>query len=109
VQNGKFTPTHGSINLLRKELHKNPEVSGKSCKPLKESFLLENKPLMKSLRNRGAGIALSTNLKKKTVLFRCELDALPIEEINSFEHRSLINGVSHKCDMMVIYDSMRSS
>jgi metal-dependent amidase/aminoacylase/carboxypeptidase family protein len=46
----------------------------------------------------GAGIALSTNLKKREkVLFRCELDALPIEEINSFEHRSLINGVSHKC------------
>jgi hypothetical protein len=28
-----------ALILLRKELHKNPEVSGKSCKPLKESFL----------------------------------------------------------------------
>jgi metal-dependent amidase/aminoacylase/carboxypeptidase family protein len=27
-------------------------------------------------------------------LFRCELDALPIHEINTFEHRSLTNGVS---------------
>jgi metal-dependent amidase/aminoacylase/carboxypeptidase family protein len=26
-----------------------------------------------------------------------ELDALPIHEINTFEHRSLTNGVSHKC------------
>jgi metal-dependent amidase/aminoacylase/carboxypeptidase family protein len=33
----------------------------------------------------------------KTILFRCELDALPIHEINTFEHRSLTNGVSHKC------------
>jgi metal-dependent amidase/aminoacylase/carboxypeptidase family protein len=33
----------------------------------------------------------------KTVLFRCELDALPIDEINTFEHRSVNNGVSHKC------------
>jgi hypothetical protein len=39
-----------ALILLRKELHKNPEVSGKSCKPLKESFFLENKPLMKSLQ-----------------------------------------------------------
>jgi hypothetical protein len=30
-----------------------------------------------------------------------ELDALPIEEINSFEHRSLINGFPIK-DMMVM-------
>jgi metal-dependent amidase/aminoacylase/carboxypeptidase family protein len=35
--------------------------------------------------------------KRKTILFRCELDALPIHEINTFEHRSLTNGVSHKC------------
>jgi metal-dependent amidase/aminoacylase/carboxypeptidase family protein len=34
---------------------------------------------------------------RKTILFRCELDALPIHEINTFEHRSLTNGVSHKC------------
>jgi hypothetical protein len=25
----------------------------------------------------------------KTILFRCELDALPIDEINTFEHRSV--------------------
>jgi metal-dependent amidase/aminoacylase/carboxypeptidase family protein len=35
--------------------------------------------------------------RRKTVLFRCELDALPIDEINTFEHRSVNNGVSHKC------------
>jgi metal-dependent amidase/aminoacylase/carboxypeptidase family protein len=45
----------------------------------------------------------------ETVLFRCELDALPIEEINSFEHRSLINGVSHKCGHDGHEHSMRSS
>jgi metal-dependent amidase/aminoacylase/carboxypeptidase family protein len=25
------------------------------------------------------------------------IDALPIDEINTFEHRSVNNGVSHKC------------
>jgi hypothetical protein len=39
-----------ALILLRKELHKNPEVSGKSCKPLKESFLLGKTELMKSLQ-----------------------------------------------------------
>lgn len=31
------------------------------------------------------------------IVIRCELDALPIEEENDFEHRSLNSGVSHKC------------
>lgn len=33
----------------------------------------------------------------KTLLFRCELDALPIQEANSFSHRSTQQGISHKC------------
>lgn len=32
-----------------------------------------------------------------TIVFRCELDALPIEEANVFDHRSMRAGVSHKC------------
>jgi amidohydrolase len=32
-----------------------------------------------------------------SLLFRADMDALPIEEINDFEHRSKTKGVSHKC------------
>ncbi|MEZ5198853.1 MAG: hypothetical protein R2764_21500 [Bacteroidales bacterium] len=32
-----------------------------------------------------------------TVLFRCELDALPIDEVNQLSYRSSQYGVSHKC------------
>ncbi len=32
-----------------------------------------------------------------TTLIRCELDALPIEETNTFAHRSTHSGVSHQC------------
>ena len=32
-----------------------------------------------------------------TVLFRTDIDALPIEEINTFGHKSQKEGVSHKC------------
>ena len=32
-----------------------------------------------------------------SILFRCELDALPIKETNSFEHKSVKNTISHKC------------
>ncbi len=33
----------------------------------------------------------------KSICFRAELDALPIEEANDFAHQSLTKGVSHKC------------
>jgi metal-dependent amidase/aminoacylase/carboxypeptidase family protein len=41
------------------------------------------------------GVLAIYNGKKagKTILFSCELDALPIDEINTFEHRS-VNQVS---------------
>lgn len=32
-----------------------------------------------------------------TILFRCELDALPIQEENNFAYHSTIDGISHKC------------
>ena len=87
--------------LLRKELHKYPEVSGKEVETAKRiTSFLENYPADEVITNiGGTGIIAIYKGEKpgKTVLFRCELDALPIEEINTFEHRSLSNGVSHKC------------
>jgi amidohydrolase len=87
--------------LLRKELHKNPEVSGKELETAKRivAFLENQDPDEIITEIGGSGIVAIYKAKEagKTVLFRCELDALPIEEINIFEHRSLINGVSHKC------------
>ena len=32
-----------------------------------------------------------------TIVIRCELDALPIQETNEFKHRSKHKGISHKC------------
>jgi metal-dependent amidase/aminoacylase/carboxypeptidase family protein len=35
--------------------------------------------------------------KKRVKQFYFRLDALPIDEVNTFEHRSVNKGVSHKC------------
>lgn len=90
-----------SLVLLRKELHQHPEVSGKELETAKRivAFLQKHAPDEIITEIGGAGIAAIYKAKQagKTVLFRCELDALPIEEINTFEHRSITNGVSHKC------------
>lgn len=89
------------LTQLRKQLHQHPEVSGKEVETAKRiTSFLENYPPDKIITEIGkTGIVAIYRGKQagKTVLFRCELDALPIEEINTFEHRSVINGVSHKC------------
>jgi amidohydrolase len=89
------------VTLLRKELHKYPEVSGKEINTAKRIIsFLENYPPDEIISNMGTTGILAIYKGKeegKTVLFRCELDALPIDEINTFEHRSVNNGVSHKC------------
>ncbi len=86
---------------LRQELHKYPEVSGDESKTAQRilDFLSKYKPnqVITNLGGNGVLAIYKGNEKGKSILFRCELDALPIQEINSFEYKSSINGVSHKC------------
>ena len=86
---------------LRQELHKYPEVSGNEKETAKRVLdFLSNYPPSQVITNLGgAGILAIYKGKEegKSVLFRCELDALPIQEINTFKHKSSITGVSHKC------------
>jgi amidohydrolase len=90
-----------SLMLLRKELHTNPELSGKEFETAKRilAFLKKNSPdeIITEVGITGIIAIYKGHKPGKTVLFRCELDALPIEEINTFEHKSVTKGISHKC------------
>jgi amidohydrolase len=86
---------------LRQELHKHPEVSGNEYKTAQRifDFLSKYKPNQVIKNLGGVGILAIYKGKEdgKSILFRCELDALPIQEINEFDYKSLYEGVSHKC------------
>ncbi|WP_026704219.1 amidohydrolase [Flavobacterium soli] len=89
------------LQEVRRDLHQHPEVSGKEFKTSEriETFLQQYKPddLITSIGTTGIVAIYRGKKSGKNTLFRCELDALPIEESNTFDHRSTINGVSHKC------------
>ena len=91
------------ILTLRKHLHQNPELSGCEFKTAKtiSTFLQQYHPdqLLEGLGNGTGIIAVyhPTHEVKQSIMFRCELDALPIQEINDFEHKSVTAEVSHKC------------
>jgi amidohydrolase len=89
------------IISLRKTLHKNPEVSGKEKQTAKrlKTFLEKLKPdkLYTGLAGHGLLAVFDSGKEGPALLLRADIDALPIQEVNDFEHRSTNDGVAHKC------------
>ena len=86
---------------LRRELHAHPETAMEeewTAKRITE-YLEALKPdeLLTGIGGTGVLARFDGKAEGPELLFRCELDALPIEEENDFAHRSTIDGKSHKC------------
>ncbi len=96
---------------MRRVIHQNPELSGVEYETAAflKGWLRELNPDEIVTDIGGCGIAAIFNAEKPgpRILFRSELDALPIEEINDFSYRSKNPGISHKCGhdghMAIIY------
>jgi amidohydrolase len=92
---------HSKILDLRKELHKYPELSGKEVETARriKTFIDSNYPtkIIENIGGFGLAAVYDYGEGGSTIAFRCELDALPIEEENTFEYRSTVSGISHKC------------
>ncbi len=92
---------HDKIVKLRKDLHKNPELSGSefhTALRIKE-FLRNPAPsrIIEHVGGHGLMVVYEFDQKGPVIVIRCELDALPIGEANTFDHRSIVSGSSHKC------------
>ncbi|SDM35168.1 amidohydrolase [Catalinimonas alkaloidigena] len=86
---------------LRRHLHAHPERSGHEAQTsrLVRDHLgaLGYTDLLHGFAQHSVLAVLTTGRPGPTLLFRCELDALPIQELNRFAHRSQTADVSHKC------------
>jgi len=82
-------------------LHQNPELSNLEHQTAQRvvNFLKPLNPaqILTGIGGTGVVAIFKGNAPGDHVLFRCELDALPITEKNTFAHRSVVPGVSHKC------------
>src|SRR5687767_11645364 len=91
---------HSAILQLRKYIHQHPELSGFEEQTARQiiEFISTHHPakIIDSIGGHGF-VAIYEFGEGPVILFRSELDALPIEEANEFEHRSIYKGVSHKC------------
>ncbi len=108
------------IAAFRRELHSRPELS--ECETWTAKTIASRLSLARpdkivdqlGTMKTGLCAVFDSAQPGATVLIRAELDALPIQESNTFDHRSTSNGVSHKCGhdghmatLVAVADSLR--
>ena len=90
-----------NLVAFRRRLHERPELSGEEGETAGAalSFLASAPPdrLIKALGGHGLAAIYEGAAPGPTVMFRAELDALPIEEVSDAPHRSRIPGKAHLC------------
>ncbi len=88
------------IIKLRQELHKYPEVSNDEYKTSERiiKFVKKFNPdeIIK-LGETGVAFAFNGIEKGKTIVFRAELDALPIKDKSGVEYESVNDHITHSC------------
>lgn len=93
--------TVSDATALRRALHRAPEISHHETATARAitAFVGDYSPDEVTVQLGGNGVAVVYRGLEPgpTVLIRSELDALPIDEVNDFAHRSQREHVSHKC------------
>ncbi len=89
------------LTAFRRALHKFPEISGEEVETAKTivSALEPMAPtqVISGLGGHGVAAIFDSGVEGETLLFRCELDALPIHEKSDNEWRSKLDGKGHLC------------
>ncbi|HCW83524.1 MAG TPA: amidohydrolase, partial [Rhodobacteraceae bacterium] len=89
------------LTEFRRELHRHPELSGEevetASKIAAELKALSPTRILTGLGGHGVAAVFDSGKDGPTVLFRAELDALPIEERNDIAWLSQTHGKSHVC------------
>jgi len=90
-----------SLIAFRHQLHKVPETAHQEKKTAErvKDFLSDYSPdeLIDGLGGYGIAAIYEGNTDGPAVMLRCELDALPIPEINDMQYKSQHKGKGHKC------------
>ncbi len=89
------------LTEFRHWLHRHPELSGfedtTSAALADHIALYEPDRLVTDLGGRGIAAVFAGSEPGPRILLRCDMDALPINEVTDIPYRSAIAGVSHKC------------
>jgi hippurate hydrolase len=88
------------LTAWRRDLHRHPELAFQEARTSElvaerlESFGIE---VHRGLARTGVVGVLRAGRSERAIALRADMDALPIAEVNEFEHRSASPGVMHAC------------
>lgn len=86
---------------FRRDLHRRPEISGEEVETAKTvvAALRDLSPtrILTGLGGQGVAAVFDSTVAGPTVLFRAELDALPIPELTAVPWKSEVAGKGHLC------------
>ncbi|EJO5346532.1 amidohydrolase [Clostridium botulinum] len=85
---------------VRRHIHQYPELSFqefKTSKFIKEKLKKHDIDYIEDFYETGVVALIKGKKPGKTILVRCDIDALPIEESNNLEYKSLNKGTMHAC------------
>lgn len=90
------------LTALRRALHQRPELSGEESETAAQVVKTLNAgatpdALVQNLGGHGVAAIYEGAAPGPTVMLRCELDGLPIQEVSDAPHRSQIDGKGHLC------------
>lgn len=89
------------LTAFRHELHRHPELSGEERETARRvcEMLETAKPdqILTGLGGHGLAAIYDSGAPGPSILFRSEIDALPIEEVAADGHRSTLPGKAHLC------------
>ena len=92
-----------NLIILRKELHRNPELSGNekatAARITEELETCNPDKIMEGVGGCGviARFSSGSDSAEKSILFRAELDAIAVDEETGLDHQSKKSGVMHGC------------
>jgi len=91
---------HSEITTIRRDLHAHPELMYKEHRT---SNLIASKlsewgiPVTRGIGGTGVVGTLRNGAGSRSIGLRADMDALPLQEMNDFEHRSRNDGRMHAC------------
>jgi len=97
-----FLPEETTRRLIqmRRVFHREPEISGsefETAEKIEEYLSQYSVASTMRVGNTGVIARFESDEAGPRILIRVDIDALPIAETNTFEHRSTRKGISHKC------------
>ncbi len=88
------------LKVIRRTIHANPELSYEEFKTadlVAEKLTEWGIPIIRGLGGTGVVGIISNGSSKRSVGLRADMDALPLQELNEFAHKSINAGKMHAC------------